>query len=348
MTPMRVLVTGGAGYIGSHTVVQLAETGHEPVIVDNFSNANPAVLDRLATITGRQIPCHHVDVTDAAALEQVFAVEPVDAVIHFAGLKAVGESVEKPLAYYGVNLGGTITLTETMRRHGVDLMIFSSSATVYGPAGVPPLREDAPTAASNPYGWTKVMNEQILRDAARQHAPRRVGLLRYFNPVGAHPSGLIGEDPRGIPNNLSPFIAQVAAGRRPELLVFGADYPTPDGTCLRDYIHVEDLAGGHLAALDYLAALDHLAGPDAGVRTWNLGTGRPSSVLEVLAAFERAVGRPIRHRIVERRAGDVPASYADPSLAQAELGWVATRGLDEMCADTWRWQSRNPQGYGAA
>jgi UDP-glucose 4-epimerase len=337
---VRVLLTGGAGYIGSHTVVQLVQAGHDPVILDDFSNANPIVLDRLAQICGRPIPCHRADATDPAAVEDVFAAEPVDAVIHFAARKAVGESVEQPLEYYRTNLNSTIEVAEAMRRHGVDRLIFSSSATVYGADATPPMREDAPTSATNPYGWTKVMNEQILRDVAARYSPRRVALLRYFNPVGAHPSGLIGEDPRGIPNNLVPFIAQVAAGRRPLLRIFGDDYPTPDGTCQRDYIHVLDLAAGHVAALDALTD----AGP--GVRTWNLGTGQPTSVLEMLHAFERAVGRDIPHEIVGRRPGDVAVSYADPSRANRELGWAATRSVDEMCADTWRWQSQNPNGFG--
>jgi UDP-glucose 4-epimerase len=337
---VRVLLTGGAGYIGSHTAIQLIEAGHDPVIVDDFSNANPVVLDRLAQICGQAIPCHRLDATDGAALDDVFADAPIDAVIHFAGKKAVGESVEQPLAYYRTNLNSTIEVAAAMRRHGVDRLIFSSSATVYGADATPPMREDAPTSATNPYGWTKVMNEQILRDVAAQHAPRRVALLRYFNPVGAHPSGLIGEDPRGVPNNLVPFIAQVAAGRRPLLRIFGDDYATPDGTCQRDYIHVQDLAAGHVAALTALAD------GEPGVRTWNLGTGQPTSVLEMLAAFERAVGREIPHEIVGRRPGDAAVSYADPSRANRELGWVAERGVDEMCADTWHWQSQNPNGFG--
>ena len=256
--------------------------------------------------------------------------------IHFAGLKAVGESVAEPLRYYRINLGTTMSLADAMRRHGVDNLIFSSSATVYSPDGTPPLGEDAPLAAVNPYGWTKVMNEQLLRDAAAAGALPRVALLRYFNPVGAHPSATIGEQPRGVPNNLAPYVVQVAAGRLPALRVFGTDYPTPDGTCQRDYIHVLDLAEGHVAALAALTA------GGAGVRTLNLGTGRPTSVLEMVAAFSRAVGRPIPYEITDRRPGDLPVTYADPSRANAELGWVARRGIDEMCADAWRWEQHRP------
>ena len=329
---MRVLVTGGAGFIGSHTVVALAAAGHEPVVVDDFSNSDPGVLDRLTTLTGRAIEGHAVDVCDADRLDEVFATVRPQAVIHFAGLKAVGESVAEPLRYYRVNLDGTIALAAAMRRHDVSTLIFSSSATVYSPAATPPLAEDAPLAATNPYGWTKIMNEQILRDAAAAGGPRQVALLRYFNPVGAHESGLIGEQPRGVPNNLAPYAVQVAAGRLPRLRVFGDDYPTPDGTCQRDYIHVVDLAEGHVAAL---AALE---GGGPGVRAWNLGPGRPTSVLEMVAAFSRAVGRPIPYEIAPRRPGDLVVTYADPSRANAELGWVARRGIDEMCVDAWRWE----------
>jgi UDP-glucose 4-epimerase len=334
----RVLVTGGAGFIGSHSVVALAEAGHEPIVVDDFSNSDPSVCDRLATVLGREIECHAVDVCDEGRLDEVFAAVRPDAVIHFAGLKAVGESVAEPLRYYRTNLGATMSLAAVMRRRGVDLLIFSSSATVYSPAAVSPVREDAPLGAVNPYGQTKVMNEQILRDLAAHGGPSRMALLRYFNPVGAHPSGLIGEQPRGVPNNLAPYVVQVAAGRQPVLRVWGADYPTPDGTCQRDYIHVLDLAAGHVAALAALRA------SDPAVHTWNLGTGRPTSVLEMVAAFSRAVGRPIPYELAERRPGDMAVTFADPSRANAELGWSAERGIDEMCADAWRWEQQRPVG----
>jgi UDP-glucose 4-epimerase len=336
---MRVLVTGGAGYIGSHTVVALANAGHEPVIVDNFSNAKPAVVDRLAALLGAPPVVRRFDLTDRAATEALFAELPIDAVIHFAGLKAVGESVQRPLDYYGNNLGSTLSLLAAMQRHGVWRFVFSSSATVYGGNAPVPMREDFPTTAANPYGWSKAMIEQILSDVAATDERWRVAVLRYFNPCGAHPSGTIGEDPHGIPNNLMPFIAQVAAGRRPQLRIFGGDYPTPDGTAIRDYIHVEDLAAGHLAALNRLDGLSDR------LRVWNLGTGHGSSVLEVLHAFERACGRELRHEIVERRPGDVAMSYADVSRAAAELGWRAEHGIDRICVDHWRWQSANPDGY---
>jgi UDP-glucose 4-epimerase len=335
---MRVLVSGGAGYIGSHTVVQLIAAGHEVVIVDNFANSKVTVLGRLEALTGEHLPLHSFDLCDHDKTEHLFANERIDAVIHFAGLKAVGESVEKPLEYYENNIVSTFSLVRAMRRHGVRQLVFSSSATVYGD-NEPPFTEDMPTGASNPYGWSKVMIEQILRDVALADPTWRIALLRYFNPVGAHPSGTIGEDPQGIPNNLMPFVAQVAVGRRERLKVFGGDYPTPDGTALRDYIHVEDLAAGHLAALTRLASTD------APVSTWNLGTGQPSSVLDVVRAFERAVGRELPFDIVGRRAGDLASAFADPSLAEKELRWRATRTLDDMCADAWRWQSQNPSGY---
>ncbi|MDC5698038.1 UDP-glucose 4-epimerase GalE [Intrasporangium calvum] len=335
---MRVLVSGGAGYIGSHTVVQLVAAGHDVLIVDNFANSKPTVMARLEALTGTHLPVHAFDLVDHDKTEHLFATEPIDAVIHFAGLKAVGESVEKPLEYYENNLGTTFSLVRAMRRHNVRRLVFSSSATVYG-TNEPPFTEDMPTAASNPYGWTKVMIEQVLRDVAHAEPSWRIALLRYFNPVGAHASGTIGEDPQGIPNNLMPFVAQVAVGRREKLQVFGGDYPTPDGTALRDYIHVEDLAAGHLAALDQLARTD-----DA-VSTWNLGTGVGTSVLDVVRAFERATGRPVPYEVVGRRAGDLPAAFADPSRAQRELGWRAEKDIDDMCADSWRWQSQNPEGY---
>ena len=336
---MRVLVSGGAGYIGSHTVVQLVAAGHDVVVVDSFANSKPSVVGRIEALTGQVLALHAFDLTDVDKTERLFADEPFDAVVHFAGFKAVGESVEKPLEYYENNLGTTFSLVRAMRRHGVRRLVFSSSATVYGASPPLPMTEDLPTSATNPYGWTKVMQEQILRDVAAADPTWRVALLRYFNPVGAHPSGSMGEDPQGIPNNLMPFIAQVAVGRREKLSVFGDDYPTPDGTCLRDYIHVEDLAAGHVAALARLAIAEE------PVSTWNLGTGQGTSVLQVLHAFEAAVGRALPYEVVGRRAGDIAASYADPTLAHTELGWRATRTIDQMCADAWRWQSANPTGY---
>ncbi|MAO81024.1 UDP-glucose 4-epimerase GalE [uncultured Nocardioides sp.] len=335
---MRVLVSGGAGYIGSHTVVALVEAGHDVVVVDDFSNAKPTVIGRLEALTGRHIPVHAFDLTDVDKTAHLFDIEEIDAVIHFAGYKAVGESVQKPLDYYENNLGSTFSLVRAMQRHDVDKLVFSSSATVYGTdqAGA---TEDRPTFATNPYGWTKVMQEQILRDVAVADPSMRIALLRYFNPVGAHVSGTIGEDPSDIPNNLMPYIAQVAVGRREKLQVFGDDYDTPDGTGVRDYIHVVDLAAGHVAALEKLGAT---AEP---VNTWNLGSGRGTSVLELLHAFEKAVGRELPHEVVGRRAGDVATSYADPSKANEELGWRTHKSVEEMCADTWRWQSQNPDGY---
>ncbi len=335
---MKVLVSGGAGYIGSHTVVRLVEAGHDVVIVDDFSNAVPAVLGRLEALTGQAIECHSFDLGDHDKTEHLFATDDVDAVIHFAGFKAVGESVAQPLDYYENNLGSTFSLLRAMEKYAVDKLVFSSSATVYGTdqAGA---TEDRPTFATNPYGWTKVMQEQILRDVAAAAPRLRFALLRYFNPVGAHPSGTIGEDPSGIPNNLMPFIAQVAVGKREKLSVFGDDYDTPDGTGVRDYIHVEDLAAGHVAALEKLATTD------VAVNTWNLGSGRGTSVLELLHAFEKAVGRELPYEVVARRPGDVATSYADPAKANAELGWATVKTVEEMCADTWRWQSQNPEGY---
>ena len=335
---MRVLVSGGTGYIGSHTVVQLVAAGHDVLIVDNFGNSKPSVVNRLEALTGRHLPVHSFDLTDHDKTEHLFASEPIDAVIHFAGLKAVGESVQLPLEYYENNLGSTFSLVRAMRRHGVAKLVFSSSATVYG-TDQEAATEDRPTFATNPYGWTKVMQEQILRDVALADPSLRIALLRYFNPIGAHASGTIGEDPQGIPNNLVPYIAQVAVGRREFLSVYGDDYPTPDGTGQRDYIHVEDLAAGHLAALNRLGTMDEPVG------TWNLGTGQGTSVLEMLHAFERAVGRELPYRVVDRRPGDVAVSFADPAKANRELGWVATRTIDDMCVDTWRWQQANPEGY---
>ncbi len=336
---MRVLVSGGAGYIGSHTVIKLIAAGHDVLIVDNFANAKPTVINRLESITGEHLPVHAFDLRDADKTEHLFAHEQIDAVIHFAGHKAVGESVEQPLEYYENNLGSTFALIRTMARHGVTKLVFSSSATVYGENAPVPMKEDSPTSATSPYGWTKVMIEQILRDVAVAQPSWRIALLRYFNPVGAHASGTIGEDPSGIPNNLVPYISQVAVGRLEKLRIFGDDYDTPDGTALRDYIHVEDLAAGHVAALVRLASTDQ------AVSTWNLGTGTGSSVFDMLHAFERAVGRKLPYEVVGRRAGDIAASYADPGRANAELGWSATRTIDDMCADSWRWQSQNPNGY---
>ena len=336
---MRVLVSGGAGYIGSHTVVQLIAAGHDVIVVDSFANAKPSVVGRLEALTGMPLDVRSFDLTDHDKTEHLFADEQIDAVIHFAGFKAVGESVEKPLEYYENNLVSTFSLVRAMRRHGVHKLVFSSSATVYGDNARVPMREDAPTSATNPYGWTKVMIEQVLRDVAAADPSWRIALLRYFNPVGAHASGTIGEDPSGIPNNLMPFIAQVAVGRRDKLSIYGGDYPTPDGTGVRDYIHVEDLAAGHVAALHRLGE------SDTAVNTWNLGTGHGTSVLEMLHGIERAVGRELPHEILDRRPGDIAEYYADPTKAEAELGWRATRTVDDMCADTWRWQSGNPDGY---
>lgn len=338
---MRVLVTGGAGYIGSHTVVALVEAGHEVGVVDSLVNAHGEAIDRVRTITGVDVPLHVADLRDADALDKIFADGSFEAVVHFAGLKAVGESVAQPLRYYDNNLGCTFALLQAMERHRVDAMVFSSSATVYGihdAIDAMPLREDLPLGAVNPYGETKVQIERILTDVAAADERLHVAMLRYFNPVGAHPSGLIGEDPQGIPNNLVPYIAQVAVGRREKLLVFGDDYPTPDGTGVRDYIHVMDLAEGHVAALAHLAEFP-------GANAWNLGTGRGSSVYEVLHAFERAVGHELPYEVTARRPGDAPVSFCDPGKAERDLGWRATRSLDQMCADHWHWQRDNPNGY---
>ncbi len=334
----QVLVTGGAGFIGSHTVVELAAT-HDVVIVDDFSNAVPEAVQRVRELTGAEVVVHELDLRDQDGLRAVFAAHQLDAVIHFAGKKAVGESVAQPLEYYDNNLTGTLSLLQVMQEYAVRRLVFSSSATVYGAQAPVPMTEDLPTSATNPYGWTKVMIEQMLRDLAVADPSWRIALLRYFNPVGAHSSGRIGEDPADIPNNLMPFIAQVAVGRREKLQVFGDDYDTPDGTGVRDYIHVVDLALGHLAALAKLGQTEH------PLSVWNLGTGQGTSVLELVAAFERASGRQIPYDVVARRAGDIAASYADPSRAQAELGWRAERTVDDMCADTWRWQQGNPNGY---
>lgn len=336
---MCVLVTGGAGYIGSHTVLQLLGAGHEVVVIDDFSNAKPSVITRLEELSGRDVPVHAFDVTDTARLDEVFASSDIDAVVHFAAAKAVGESVARPVHYYRNNVGATLAVVDAMLRQDVRHLVFSSSATVYGDSAPVPMTEGLPTAATSPYGWTKVMSEQILRDATVAHPELRVAVLRYFNPVGAHPSGRLGEDPSDVPNNLMPYLAQVAVGRRPQLSVFGDDYETPDGTGVRDYIHVEDLAAGHLAALD------RIAGDERPYSVWNLGSGRGTSVLELVRAFEQASGRPVPYEIVGRRPGDIAASWADPTLAAQELGWRTTRTLADMCADTWRWQQANPDGY---
>lgn len=335
---MKILVTGGAGYIGSHTTLELLKTGYEVVVVDNLINGNVEALKRIEKLTGKSVVFYEYDLVDKEKVSSVFEKHPIGAVIHFAGLKAVGESVEKPLYYYHNNLLSTIYLCEVMREHQVKNLIFSSSATVYGSPHTLPITEDFPLSATNPYGRTKLMIEEILRDLSVPDHSWNIALLRYFNPVGAHHSGQIGEDPHGIPNNLMPIIAQVAVGRREKLFVFGNDYDTPDGTGVRDFIHVVDLALGHVRALEKLTE-------NPGVVTYNLGTGRGYSVLEMLAAFEKASGKKIPYEIVDRRPGDIAACYADPSLAQQELNWRAQRGIDEMCIDTWRWQSANPNGF---
>ena len=338
-----ILVTGGAGYIGSHTCVELLNAGCAVTVFDNFSNSHPEALVRVERITGKSLRLVRGDIRDRAALVAALRESGATAVIHFAGLKAVGESVEKPLAYYDNNVVGTLRLLEAMGECGVKTLVFSSSATVYGDPQRLPLTEDHPLSATNPYGRSKLMIEEILRDLYRSDPSWRIGILRYFNPVGAHASGLIGEDPQGIPNNLLPFVAQVAVGRREFLNVWGNDYGTPDGTGVRDYIHVVDLALGHLKALD---ALVHLKGPDA-LLTVNLGTGTGYSVLDIVKAFEMASGRAVPYKIAARRPGDIAACYANPARAFDLLGWRAERGLAAMCADAWRWQSMNPGGYQA-
>ncbi len=335
---MAILVTGGAGYVGSHTRVELLQAGEQVIVLDNFSNSSPEAVRRVGAIAGRAPLCVEGDIRDAACLARLFSDHDIEAVIHFAGLKAVGESVAKPLLYYDNNVVGTIRLLEAMRAAGVRNLVFSSSATVYGDPQRLPLTEDHPLSATNPYGQSKLMIEEILRDVARSEPGWRIGLLRYFNPVGAHASGTIGEDPQGIPNNLMPFVAQVAVGAREKLSVFGGDYPTPDGTGVRDYIHVVDLAIGHLRALDRIRAHE-------GLFAVNLGTGIGYSVLDMVRAFEAASGRKVAYRIVDRRPGDIASCYADPSLARALLGWRAERGIEQMCADAWRWQSANPRGF---
>ena len=336
---MSILITGGAGYIGSHTVVELQNAGYDVVVIDNLYNANIKVLDRIEAITGKKVPFYKVDIRDRKGLEEVFEKESIESCIHFAGLKAVGESVAKPWEYYDNNITGTLTLVDVMRRHGVKNIIFSSSATVYGNPEQIPITEKCPKGqCTNPYGWTKSMLEQILGDIQNADPEWNVVLLRYFNPIGAHKSGTIGEDPKGIPNNLMPYITQVAVGKRPMLSVFGDDYDTPDGTGVRDYIHVVDLALGHVAALNKIAE-------KCGLFVCNLGTGVGYSVLDVVHAFEKANGVKIPYVIKERRPGDIATCYSDPTKALNEMGWKTKYGIEDMCADSWRWQKNNPNGY---
>lgn len=337
---MKILVTGGAGYIGSHTCVELIESGYTPIVYDNLSNSSTIALDRVAKITGQKVTFIEGDIRDAEKLKQVMTTHDIDAVIHFAGLKAVGESVAKPLMYYDNNVAGSVTLLEAMQACHVKKVIFSSSATVYGDPETVPILENFPISATNPYGQSKLMVEEIMRDLYTSDDTWNISLLRYFNPVGAHESGLIGEDPSDIPNNLMPYISGVAVGRYESLSVFGDDYPTPDGTGVRDYIHVVDLAKGHVKALQAFSdpAVD-------GLFTVNLGTGKGYSVLDMVNAFADASAKEVAYQVVERRPGDVACCYADPSLAEALLGWRAEKGVQEMCEDTWRWQSNNPNGY---
>ncbi|MCM5703401.1 UDP-glucose 4-epimerase GalE [Larsenimonas salina] len=335
-----ILVTGGAGYIGSHTVVALMDAGHEVLVLDNLSNSSEEALSRVANLVGRDVPFMEGDIRNEALLDRIFEQHEITSVVHFAGLKAVGESVEKPIKYYDNNVNGTLVLCRAMARAGVKSIVFSSSATVYGDPETVPINENFPTAATNPYGRSKLMVEEILRDLAVADPSWRVCLLRYFNPVGAHESGQIGEDPQGIPNNLVPFISQVAVGRRERLSVFGSDYATHDGTGVRDYIHVVDLADGHLKALEYL-------GSNEGVFTFNLGTGQGYSVLDVVKAFEKASEIEVPYKLEPRRPGDIAQCYADPAYAETELGWTAKKGIEAMMADTWRWQYNNPHGYGS-
>jgi UDP-glucose 4-epimerase len=335
---MRILVTGGAGYIGSHTCVELLEAGYEVVVLDNLINSSAESIGRVQEITGNKMAFHKIDLLDRQAVNSVFIEESIDAVIHFAGLKAVGESVEMPLNYYHNNITGTLMLLEAVKDHGVRNFVFSSSACVYGDPATVPITEEFPLQPTNPYGQTKVMIEQILKDLHVTDPSFNIALLRYFNPVGAHLSGRIGEDPNGIPNNLVPYISQVAGGKLTELSVYGDDYPTEDGTGVRDYIHVMDLASGHVKALEKLSE-------NSGVVTYNLGTGRGYSVLEMVRAFEKASGKKVPFKVVGRRAGDIACCYADPAKAEKDLAWKAVRDIDEMCLDTWRWQSANPNGY---
>lgn len=335
----KILVTGGAGYIGSHTVVELIDNGYDVVVVDNLSNSSKESLSRVEKITGAQVKFYENDIADMESMDKIFVENDIDAVIHFAGLKAVGESVEKPLEYYKNNISGTLNMCEVMRKHGVKSIIFSSSATVYGDPETVPITEECPKGVcTNPYGWTKSMLEQILMDFNVADHEWNVILLRYFNPIGAHKSGMIGEDPNGIPNNLMPYITKVATKQLERLNVFGDDYPTPDGTGVRDYIHVVDLAKGHVKALEKIVE-------NPGVKIYNLGTGKGYSVLEVVKNFEEASGVEIPYVIAPRRAGDIAECYADASLAKEELGWEAEFGIKEMCADSWNWQKNNPSGY---
>ena len=336
---MKILVTGGAGFIGSHTLIELVEAGHAPVVVDNLSNSSPKAIERVEKIVGKTIPFYNVDIRDREGLEKVFAENTFDCCIHFAGLKAVGESVQKPWEYYENNIGGTLVLVDVMRKHGCKNIIFSSSATVYGAPETMPITEDCPKGTvTNPYGWTKYMLEQVLSDIQKADPEWNVVLLRYFNPIGAHKSGTIGEDPNGIPNNLMPYITQVAVGKLPQLGVFGNDYPTHDGTGVRDYIHVVDLAKGHVCALQAIAK-------KCGLGIYNLGTGQGYSVLDLVKAFEAATGVKVPYVIKPRRSGDVAECWSDPSKAAKELGWKAQYGVQEMCEDAWRWQKNNPNGY---
>ncbi|MBM4884180.1 UDP-glucose 4-epimerase GalE [Vibrio parahaemolyticus] len=335
---MKVLVTGGMGYIGSHTCIQMIEAGMTPVILDNLYNSKSTVLERIEKVCGVKPTFIETDIRDKAALVEALKAHNIEAVIHFAGLKAVGESVEKPLEYYDNNVNGTLVLVDAMREAGVKSLVFSSSATVYGDPVSVPITEDFPTSATNPYGRSKLMVEECLTDFQKANPDWSITLLRYFNPVGSHPTGELGEDPQGIPNNLMPFISQVAVGRREFLSVFGSDYPTKDGTGVRDYIHVMDLSDGHVAALEKV-------GSKAGLHIYNLGTGNGYSVLEMVKAFESACGKNVPYQLVERRPGDIAECWADPSKAMNELGWKASRTLEEMTGDTWRWQSNNPQGY---
>lgn len=336
---MAVLVTGGAGYIGSHTVIELLDNGYEVVVVDNLSNSKETSLERVKKITGKTFKFYKNDVCDIDALDNIFKSEKIDSIIHFAGLKAVGESVEKPIEYFDNNLVSTLNLLKTMRKYGCKNIVFSSSATVYGKPKSVPIKEDFELSATNPYGRTKLFIEEILRDVYKADPSMNIALLRYFNPIGAHKSGLIGEDPNGIPNNLMPYITQVAIGKLPRLRVFGNDYATHDGTGVRDYIHVLDLAHGHLLAIKKLEK-------NPGLVTYNLGTGKGYSVLDMVNAFIKATGKDIPYEIVERRPGDIDECYADPALAESEIGFKAKYDLEEMCADSWKWQSSNPNGYG--
>ncbi|OED43180.1 UDP-glucose 4-epimerase GalE [Endozoicomonas sp. (ex Bugula neritina AB1)] len=338
MDKTKILVTGGAGYIGSHTCVELLNENYDIVVLDNLSNSSKESLNRVQKITGKTVEFVNGDIRDKALLNTLFSEHNIDAVIHFAGMKAVGESVEIPLTYYDNNVYGTLTLLEAMKAANVKTIVFSSSATVYGDPASLPIKEDFPTSATNPYGRSKLMVEEMMRDLAKSDSSWRIALLRYFNPVGAHPSGLIGEDPNDIPNNLMPYVSQVAIGKLENLSVFGNDYPTKDGTGVRDYIHVVDLAVGHIRAIEKLRTT-------TGAHAWNLGLGTGYSVLEMVAAFEKASERPVPYKIVPRRAGDIAACYADPEKAFKELGWQAEKGLEDMVADGWRWQSQNPEGY---